>query len=158
VSLNLSDPKTPSPSTYYTAPAYNDAVNDAQFVRTFGIAALICSILTLLRPEIAIGVGMAVLGFGKTKYYRVLGLAVIILSIAGILLSPLRVVGSAALSIGIGWKGIDILGLLSREGKGDPDWQITRKRAIVGIVFSGVGLLVAVVWMSLVLLLIFRGR
>src|SRR5258706_9629683 len=104
MSLNLTDQTPPSSSTYYISPAFNDAVNDAQFVRTFGIAALVCSILSLIRPEIAIGVGLAVLGFGKTRYHRILGLTVVIVSIGGILLAPLRVLGSVVLAAGVIWK------------------------------------------------------
>jgi len=138
------------------SPAFNDAVNDAQFVRTFGIAAFVCSILTLIRPEIAVGVGLAVLGFGKTRYYRVLGLAVVTVSIAGILIGPLRVIGPVVLSLGVGWKGFDILSLLSKEGRDDPDWPETKKRARLGILFSALGIAVSVVWTTLLLIALTR--
>lgn len=157
MSLNLNDPPSPGPSKYHMSPAFNDAVNDAQFVRTFGIAALVCSILTLFWAAIGIGVGIAVLGFGKTRYYRVLGLAVTIVSIAGVLLAPLRVLGCVVLALGVGWKGLDILGLLSREGKGDPDWQVTRKRVLVGMTFSAIGLLVDVAWTTLFLIALWNA-
>lgn len=155
MSLNLADRTPPSSSAYHISPAFNDAVNDAQFVRTFGIAALVCSILTLFLPALAIGVGLAVLGFGKTPYYRVLGLAVIIVSIAAVVFSPLRMLGSVVLAAGVGWKGGDILGILSKEGKGDPDWQTTRNRAIVGMIFCGAGILVSAVWTLLFVLVLF---
>ena len=156
MSLNLND-RAASPSAYHMSAAFNDAVNDAQFVRTFGIAALVCSILTIFWAAIPIGVGMAVLGFGKTRYYRLLGLAVVVLSIAGVLIGPLRVIGAAALCAGVGWRGIEILGLLAKEGKGDPDWPETRKRSIIGIVLSAAGLLVCAIWMTLFVLVIVLG-
>jgi hypothetical protein len=155
MSLNLNERSASASSTYYTAPAFNDAVNDAQFVRTFGIAALISSILTLFWPAIAIGVGFAVLGFGKTRYYRLLGIGVMVVSIVGVLISPLRVLGSTVLCIGVGWKGIDILGLLAKQGKGDPDWPATRKRSILGIALSAVGLLINAGWITLLLVAVF---
>jgi hypothetical protein len=151
MSLNLNDrPSARSP--YHMSPGFNDAVNDAQFVRTFGVAAFICSILTLFWAAIPLGVSLAVIGFGKSRYYRVLGLIVVVLAIAGILIAPLRVIGAAALSVGVGWRGIEILGLLAKEGRGDPDWQVTRQRSIVGVSLSALGLLVCVVWVSLFLL------
>ena len=152
MSLNLTDRPPPSSSTYHISPAFNDAVNDAQFVRTFGIAALVCSIIALFWPAIATGVGLAVFGFGKTRYYRLLGLMVVIVSIVGILLAPLRVIGSVVLAAGVGWKGADILILLSSEGKGDPDWQTTKTRAIVGMIFCVAGIVVSAVWMLLFLI------
>lgn len=157
MSLNLNDPPSPKPSKYHMSPAFNDAVNDAQFVRTFGIAALVCSILTIIWAAIGIGVGIAVLGFGKTRYYRTLGLAVTIVSIAGVLLAPLRVLGCVVLALVIGWKGLDILNLLSREGKEDPDWQETRKRVFVGIAFSAIGLLVNVAWTTWFLIVLWQA-
>jgi hypothetical protein len=157
MSLNLNDKTSSTSSRYYTSVTYTEAVNDAQFVRPFGIAALVASIIMLFRPEITIGIGMAVLGFGKTGYYRKLGLAVIITSIIGILIGPLRILGSTVLCLGVGWKGIEVLNTLAREGKGDPDWQDTRKRAIVGIVFSAIGVLINAAWVTLLLIALLTG-
>ena len=146
MSLNLSEKAAPSAGNYCTSPEYVDAVNDAQFVRMFGIAALVASVVMIIRPEVAIGIGMAVLGFGKTRYYRMLGLTVIITSIVGILLGIFRPLGATCLCIGVLWKGIEILGVLSKVARDDPDWAATRKRAIVGICFSAVGLLINAGW------------
>lgn len=152
MSLNLSEKAAPPSGRYNTSPAYVDAVNDAQFVRMFGIAALVASVVMLLRPEVTIGIGMAVLGFGKTRYYRILGLVVIATSIVGILIGLLRPLGSTCLCIGVGWKGVDILGVLSNHGKDDPDWAETRKCAIVGICFSAVGMVINAGWVLLTLI------
>jgi hypothetical protein len=154
MSLNLNPQSSGTASRYCTSPAYTEAVNDAQFVRPFGIAALVASIVMIFRPEVTVGIGLAVLGFGKSTFYRVLGLSVVITGILGILIGPLRILGSTVLCVGVGLKGINVLGILAREGKDDPDYQDMRKRAIVGIVFSAIGLLINVVWGTLLLLAI----
>jgi hypothetical protein len=133
-----------------TAPsAYIEAVNDARFVRTFGIIALVGSILIFIGGAVAIGVGLAVMGFGSGRYYRVLGLAVVILGILAFILSPFRIVASIVLGAGVAWKGKKILDTLALEGKEDSDWQATRKRAITGIVLSLVGIVISFAWLGL---------
>jgi hypothetical protein len=153
VSLNLNDPPPrATTSAYYTSPTYTEAVNDAQFVRTFGIVALAGSLLILIGGGVAIGIGMAVMGFGATRYYRVLGLAVVALGILSYFISLFSIIGSAALAAGVAWKGTDVLSVLAAEGKGDPDWQTTRNRATLGIILSGSGLLVSAAWLVLIFL------
>jgi hypothetical protein len=149
MSLNLNDKVQNTSSAYCTAPEYTDAVNDSQFVRTFGVVALLASILALIHGAIVIGIGMAVLGFGRTSYYRILGIATIALSIASFLLPPLAFLGPIVLSGGVAFKAFDILGTLSSVGKDDPDWQATHKRAITGLVLSAI----AFVWSGGLLLL-----
>ncbi len=155
MSLNLNDRPQNVSSIYYTSPTYTEAVNDAQFVRTFGIIALIGSTLIFLGGAVAIGVGLAVIGFGKTLYHRILGGTVIALTIAGFLLPPLGFLAPIILCLGVGYKGIQVLGVLAKEGKGDPDWQETKKRAIVGISLCGVGIVVASFWMTSFLVSLF---
>jgi hypothetical protein len=139
-------------SVYCSSPVYLDAVNDARFVRTFGIIALLNSVLILLTKAIGLGVGLVVIGYGKPKFYRTLGLTVIILSILGILTGIGPLVGSLALSIGICLKSWKILKLLRNEGKGDPDWLMTRKRAITGMITSGIGALIGLGWIALIVI------
>ncbi len=146
MSLNLSATATATPS------AYIDAVNDARFVRTFGIITIFGSILIFLGGGVAVGVGLATMGFGTGRYYRVLGLAVIILGILGFFLGPLRIVASVVLGVGVAWKGKKVLDTLSREGKDDSDWRDTRQRAITGLVLSGIGVLISLGWLGLTLL------
>jgi hypothetical protein len=141
LNLNASEPS-----------AYIDAVNDARFVRTFGIIALIGSILIFIGGAVAIGVGLAVMGFGKGRYYRALGVAVVILGILAFILSPFRIVASIVLGAGVAWKGKKILDTLALEGKEDSDWQETRKRAITGIVLSVIAIVVSFVWLGLTLI------
>jgi len=143
MSLNLNVP-TPS--------AYIEAVNDARFVRTFGLIAI------FIGGAVAIGVGLAVMGFGSSRYYRVLGLAVVILGILGFIIGPFRIIASIVLGAGVAWKGKSILNTLAVEGKEDSDWQVTRKRAITGIVLSIIGILISFGWLGLLLIgLIVRG-
>ncbi|MEJ7578795.1 MAG: hypothetical protein WKF74_17500 [Pyrinomonadaceae bacterium] len=103
MSLNLN---ASSPSDYI------DAVNDARFVRTFGIIALVGSILIFIGGAVAIGIGLAVMGFGNGRYYRTLGLAVVILAILGFL-EPFRIIASIGLAAGVAWKGKNILNTLA---------------------------------------------
>jgi hypothetical protein len=129
--------------------AYVDAVNDARFVRTFGIIALVGSILIFIGGAVAIGVGLAIMGFGSSRYYRLLGLAVVILGILGFVLGPFRIAASIVLGAGVAWKGKKVLNVLAHEGKDDADWQETRKRALTGIILSVIGILISFGWLGL---------
>ncbi len=129
-----------------------EAVNDARFVRTFGIIALVGSILIFIGGAVAIGVGLAVMGFGSGRYYRTLGLTVVILGILAFILSPFRIVASIVLGAGVAWKGKKILDTLAHEGKEDSDWQETRKRATTGIVLSVIGIVISFAWLGLTLI------
>lgn len=137
--------------------AYLDAVNDARFVRTFGIIALLGSILIFIGGAVAIGVALAVMGFGTGRYYRALGLAVVILAILGFFLWPFRIIASIVLAAGVAWKGKGILNTLALEGKDDSDWLVTRKRAITGIVLSVIGVLFGFAWLGLSLIGLIAG-
>jgi hypothetical protein len=145
MSLNL-NAAPPSP--------YIDAVNDARFVRTFGIITLIGSILVFIGNAVAIGVGLAVMGFGSGRYYRILGLAVVVLGILSFILSPFRIIATIVLGAGVAWKGAAVLRLLVVEGKEDADWQVTKTRAWTGIVLSGIGILISFMWLGLTLIAI----
>lgn len=150
MSLNLNERTQTTSSVYNTSRSYIDAVNDAQFVRTFGILA---GVLGLLSPLVlllgwfsraaAIGIGLAVMRFGNTKYYRILG---IVVSILGFFLLPL---GLLILSLGIGVKGILVLSILSSEGKGDPDWLTARNQALTGVIASALGIVLGTVGLVL---------
>jgi hypothetical protein len=129
--------------------AYLDAVNDARFVRTFGIIALVGSILIFIGGPVAIGVGLAIMGFGGSRYYRVLGLAVVILGILAFIFGPFRIIASIVLGAGVAWKGKKVLNILANEGKDDADWPETRKRALTGIILSAIGILISFGWLAL---------
>ncbi|HWN11447.1 MAG TPA: hypothetical protein VNO50_19620 [Pyrinomonadaceae bacterium] len=148
MSLNLN---ASSPS------AYIDAVNDSRFVRTFGVIALLGSIFIFIGGGIAIGIGLAVMGFGSGRYYRTLGFAVVILAILGFFLEPFRIIASMSLAAGVAWKGKTVLNTLAVEGKEDADWQVTRKRAITGIVLCIAGVVISLAWLGLSLVGLFVG-
>ena len=148
MSLNLND-RAASGSAYSMSQAFTDAVNDSRFVRTFGAVAILGSIFLFIMAGVEIGIGLAVMGFGSTRYYRVLGLTVVVLAIAGILFGPIAFLGPLALSGGVGLKALGVLQALATEGKGDPDWRDTRNRAIAGLIFSVIAFLIAGLWIIL---------
>src|SRR4030095_16480120 len=127
MSLNLNERAAASDSSYCTSPTYTDAVNDAQLVRTFSIIALVGSVLIFIGGAIAVGVGLAVMSFGAKRYYRVLGLIVVVLS------------------VGVSLRSMNILATLAGEGKGDPDWPGTKQRALLSAVLSGIGIVISAV-------------
>jgi hypothetical protein len=98
-----------------------------------------------------------VIGFGGSRYYRVLGSVVVVLAILGFFLWPFRILASIALGAGVAWKGKSILSTLEAEGKDDVDWQPTRKRAITGMVFSVIGILLAFAWLGVSLIGLLAG-
>jgi len=144
MSLNLtSSASAPSP--------YIDAVNDARFVLTFGLIALLGSIFIFIGGGVTIGIGLAVSAFGSGRYYRVLGLSVVVLAILGFLFDPFQLFASTLLAVGVAWKGKTILDTLASEGKDDPDWHPTRKRAVTGMILSAIGVLITLGWLGLFL-------
>jgi hypothetical protein len=149
MSLNLNDRPERAVSAYGASSAFNDAVNDSQFVRSFGFVALACSILIPISAAIGIGVGAAVAGFGSSTYYRILGISVVVMSLIGFWLGPLVFVSGLALGAGVAYKGVDILGVLTGEDKADPDFQTTLRRALIGIFFSSAGALLSSLWLIL---------
>jgi hypothetical protein len=135
----------PSP-TYYSSPAFNEAVNASRFLKGFGITALIYALvstlgLTLLGGGIGVGVGLFILQYDKARYYKILGAVVILFALLGTLIPAL---GAAILAGAIVWKGVQVLSVLSKEGRGDDEWVPSRKRAIVGTVTGGIALLISV--------------
>jgi hypothetical protein len=152
MSLNLNERAPTTSSAYCTSPAYTDAVNDAQLVRTLSIIALGGSVLIFIGGAVAVGVGLAVMWFGGKRYYRVLGLMVVLLSVGSFLVPLLRILASLALCAGVGWRSAGVLSTLAGEGKGDPDWQATKQQALLATVLSGLGVLVSAGWLALFLL------
>lgn len=152
MSLNLNERIPTTSRAYCTSPVYTDAVNDAQLVRTFSIIALVGSVLIFIGGAIAVGVGLAVMWFGGKRYYRILGLIVVILSVGSFLLPLLRILASVVLCAGVAWRSAGILRTLAVEGKGDPDWQATKQRALLGAALSGLGILISAGWLALFLI------
>lgn len=156
MSLNLNERAPNVASGYCTSQTYTDAVNDAQFVRTFGIlvgilglATPLVLILSGLMRGATIGIGIAVTGFGKSTYYRILGITVAIL---GFVMMPL---GLMVLSLGISGKGLMVLKTLATEGKGDPDWESTHKRALTGTIASALGFVISMCWVAVMIISLF---
>ncbi len=134
--------------------AYTEAVNSARFVKGFGIAALVYALSTvlgmaILSGGIGVGVGLFIFRYDTGNYYRYLGIAMIVLSIAGGLLPFGFFLGPLILSCAVLWKGVQVLRVLSKEGREDKDWPATRKRAILGSVASGFGTGITVILLLL---------
>ena len=143
--------------SYSNSPVFIEAVNDSRFLRTFGIICLIGSVLLFIGPGVALGVGLAVMGYGSSRYYRILGLTIAVLALIGffstqLLKLPVSILGSAVLCVGICVKGWNVLRDLGTGDKNDPDWEPTRKRTIVGVVTSILGLLISIAWLLLYIL------
>jgi hypothetical protein len=122
-----------------------EAVNDARFVKTFGIVALVASLLTC-GPGIMAGVGAAIFGFGKTRYYRWLGVSVAVIGIMGFFFTPLYALSAIILGVGIIFKSTKILRVLGLGNQGDPDWHPTRSRAQIGLITGILTCLIGILW------------
>ena len=134
---------------------YVEAVNDARFVKTFGIIALIGSLITC-GPGVMIGVGAAVIGFGGTKYFRILGATVAILGGLSFLFRPAAALAALVLGVGIILKGREILNVLEKEGRDDSDWEATRKRTNIGLITSAIACLIGLFWLSIFVLILLK--
>jgi hypothetical protein len=147
----------PIDSKYSNSPIFLDSVNDARFVKTFGILALIVSIILFIGPGVSLGAGIAVAGYGKAKFYRTIGIGLIMFSVLGFMLPEflkpiVAMLGLIFLSAGILIKSLSIKNILKTEGLNDPDWQITQKRANTGIICTIISVVVSVGWLGLFLL------
>jgi hypothetical protein len=128
---------------FHSSPTFNEAVSSSWFVRSIGIAAAaytIASPLGILGPGLGIGIGLFVLRYGSAIYYRILGIVVVVSAILAFVNPLFQVLGPAVLSGAILAKAAMILRVLSKEGRNSHQWSASRKRAIVGIVFGGIGL------------------
>ena len=139
----LHNPRVASP--------FNEAVNASRFVKGFGITALVYSLvsifgLTLLGGGIGAGVGLFIMRYDDAKFYRILGLVVIIFAIVGGIIPGL---GSGILSGALVRKGIQVLSVLSKEGREAKEWGPSRKRVMIGIITSSIGLLISITLMIL---------
>lgn len=137
-------------SSYYSSETYNEAVNAARFVKSFGVTSLIYAVVSLfgisfLSGGVGVGVGLFVLRYDNQTFYRVLGIAMIVLAIVGVILP----VGPVVLAGAVLGKGIQALGVFSREGQQDEEWAPSRQRALIGTIASAVALVVSI--LSLVL-------
>jgi hypothetical protein len=133
------------------SPVYSQAINDSRFVKGFGLTALVYSLisvlgLTLLGGGVGVGVGLFIARYDSAKYYRILGILVIVFALIGYVIPFL---GASVLSGAILGKGIQVISVLSNVEKKDEEWETGRKRALIGTVTSGAGLGISVVLLLL---------
>jgi hypothetical protein len=131
------------PSAVSTLPAYNDAVNASRFVKGFGIAVLAYSFLlflglNLLASGIGIGTGLFIFRYDEQKFYRIVGVSVIVLAFV----SPIPFLSPTVVAASVLFKGSEILSILGESPKDDPDWSDTRSRTMLGMFAGGGSLLV----------------
>ena len=154
--LNLSSyDERPSSFESNLSPKYLEAVNASRFVKVFGITALVNSILlflgiSILNAAIGVGAGLFILRYDEQKFYKTLGIIVMVCA----LIFPIPFLGTIALSVGVLYKGWQTLQTLGREGKEDEDWPISKKRATIGTVCSGLGLIFTIIAMVLTILVL----
>lgn len=121
------------------SPNYLEAMNNARFVRTCGIAALVFSSLMLLNVmalniAVSIGVGMFMMWNDHENYFRALGIvALVVGSVFVPGLSPL------IFSVAAFCRGREVLALLAEERRSQEDWPITFGRARLGTIASAIG-------------------
>ena len=122
------------------SPNYLEAMDNARFIKTCGIAALIFSVLTLLNVTmlnvaVSIGIGFFMLWHDHENYYRAFGVAVLVICSAFFpALSPL------IFSFAIFWKGREVLKVLVEERRSEENWPLTFRRARIGTISSAIGL------------------
>ena len=119
-------------------------------MKGFGIAALAYSIGILfgkvLGGGIGLGIGLFIIKYDSARYYRVLGITVMVFALVGIFLPFL---GPAVLSGAILVKGIQVLRVMAKEGHNGEAWMPSRRRALIGTIASGAGLLISLSLMFL---------
>jgi hypothetical protein len=133
------------------SPLYSQAINDSRFVKGFGLTALVYAFisvlgLTLLSGGIGVGVGLFIMRYDSVKYYRMLGIVVIVFAIIGYVIPFL---GASVLSGAVLGKGIQVINILSKVENKDEEWQVGRKRALTGTIASGAGLGISMILMLL---------
>ncbi len=141
---------------------YLEAVNASRFVKSFGITALVNSLLlflgiSILNAAVGIGAGLFILRYDDQKFYKTLGIIVMICAF----IFPIPFLSTIALSVGVLIKGWQTLQTLGKEGKDDEDWPTSKKRATIGTICSGLGLLftfIAIVLTILVLVAVSLGK
>ena len=133
------------------SPIYSQAINDSRFVKGFGLTAFVYALIsvlgfTLLGGGIGVGVGLFIARYDSAKYYRILGIVVIVFALIG---SMIPFLGASVLSGAILGKGIQVVSILSKVENKDEEWQTGRKRALIGTIASGAGLGISVILMLL---------
>src|SRR5512139_2995095 len=69
------------------SPIYSQAINDSRFVKGFGLTALVYALVSVLGfalgGGVGVGIGLFIARYDSAKYYRMLGIALIVFAIIG---------------------------------------------------------------------------
>jgi hypothetical protein len=68
------------------SPLYSQAINDSRFVKGFGLTALVYALVSVsgvLAGGVGVGIGLFIARYDSAKYYRILGIVVIVFAIIG---------------------------------------------------------------------------
>ena len=130
------------------------AINDSRFVKGFGLTALayvFVSVfgLTLLGGGIGVGVGLFIMRYDPARYFRILGIVVIVFALIG---TAIPFLGAGVLSGAILGKGMQVMKVLSRVENKDEEWATGRKRTLIGTIASGAGLGLSIVLILLTII------
>ncbi len=138
------------------SPNYLEAMDNARFVRTFGLAALFFSLMTL--PNIAVlniaasvGLGLFAMWHDNGNYLRLLCVAALIACSPWLpFLSPL------IFSFAVFWKSREVLNTLVDENRDEDNWPLTFRRARIGSFASaaGIGINCLMIVLSITMVLI----
>lgn len=134
-----------------TSPTFTAAVAGSWFVRTVGLASIVCALFGgagIFGLAILIALGLYIFRAKEVSYHRPLGLALIVSAFVGILIRAVPGLAVLVLALTILIHGIKILQVFSKEGHNAHQWAEGRNRAIVGVIAAAVGLLFWIITFS----------
>ncbi len=145
IGAGLSASVDPVSAKYYSSPSFNSAVAGSWFVRTMGIASIVCAFVCgivggVFGGALQIGLGIYILRSRELTFRKLLG-SIMIASGCLYPLVILSILGCIALPFATIAYGMKILNTLSGEGRDSTQWAGAHKRAMTGVVAAGVSLL-----------------
>lgn len=122
------------------SPNYLEAMDNARFVRTCGIAALFFSALTLLNfmavnIAVSVGVGMFMMWHDHENYLRAVGIVALVAASAFVPNLSLLI-----FSVAVFCQGREALAALAEERRTQEAWPMTFGRARIGTIASVIGI------------------
>ncbi len=151
IGASLSAEASAATTSHYSSPTFNAAVATSWFIRTIGIASIVCAVLSggWIGGAILAGVGIYILRSTEVSFHKPLGVTMIVGGILGALSPILGIISRALLSATILGQGIHVLQVFSNEGIDTVVWKESRRRARIGVVAAALSL----VLLALILIL-----